>query len=844
MRVVLFCHSLRLRLEPRQRALPARRLRRAARARPRGRRLRAGGRAGACSNLVAEHGEAPLRRLRAAPTRACAATATTPDDARPRRGARRRRPRARARVERRTRWSGASALHRAANAALPAAVPRHAPPLRHRRRTAWPPTTCAHYDGVLAFGEVIRDLYLQHGWARAPGPGTRRPTRACSSPLPGAAARGRPGLDRQLGRRRAHGRAARVPARAGAALGLQARVHGVRYPGARAAAPARRRHRATAAGCRTTRRRGCSRATRVTVHVPRRPYVQALPGIPTIRVFEALACGIPLVSAPWDDARACSTPGRGLPGRARRRARCASTCAPCWTTPALAAVAGRARAARRSWRATPARTASTSCWPSTPNSRAGAGAARGTSPHERTEHATSPSSARAWSRPTGTAPPPTTAASSARCTSAATTSPSTSPTPSTASSTATSPIRRWARVVVYSGARARPRCCARSSRRAAPTWWSRPAASACSTTLLEARGARPAGPGDAGRVLGRRRAGHARPHARRPGRPVPRRCVPRYDLVLTYGGGDPVRRGLPGARRARLRADLQRARPEHAPSRSRRDPRFDGDLGFLGNRLPDREARVEEFFLRAAALLPERRFLLGGSGWERQADAGQRAATSATSTPPTTTPSTARRCAVLNVSRESMARYGFSPATRVFEAAGAGACLITDAWEGHRAVPRAGHARCWSRATATRSPQHVRRARRAQRARAIGEAALPPRAGRAHLRAPRGAARGACWQGARGRCRGGRHERRCAIVILGLSITSSWGNGHATTYRGLVRELARARPRRAVPRARRALVRRATATCPTRRSARTVLYGSLDELQRPLRATRCATPTW
>jgi spore maturation protein CgeB len=38
--------------------------------------------------------------------------------------------------------------------------------------------------------------------------------------------------------------------------------------------------------------------------------------------------------------------------------------------------------------------------------------------------------------------------------------------------------------------------------------------------------------------------------------------------------------------------------------------------------------------------------------------------------------------AVLNISRESMARYGFSPATRVFEAAGAGACIITDAWEG------------------------------------------------------------------------------------------------------------------------------------------------------------------
>ena len=47
----------------------------------------------------------------------------------------------------------------------------------------------------------------------------------------------------------------------------------------------------------------------VTVHVPRRPYVAALPGIPTIRVFEALACGIPLVSAPWNDAEGLFTPG-------------------------------------------------------------------------------------------------------------------------------------------------------------------------------------------------------------------------------------------------------------------------------------------------------------------------------------------------------------------------------------------------------------------------------------------------------------------------------------------------------------------------------------------------------
>jgi spore maturation protein CgeB len=111
------------------------------------------------------------------------------------------------------------------------------------------------------------------------------------------------------------------------------------------------------------------------------------------------------------------------------------------------------------------------------------------------------------------------------------------------------------------------------------------------------------------------------------------------------------------------------------------DPRFACDLSFLGNRLPDREARVEEFFLRAAELAPSQRFLLGGSGWVDKP------------LPPNVTyighvytaDHNSFNCSarmVLNISRESMASYGFSPATRVFEAAGAGACLVTDFWEG------------------------------------------------------------------------------------------------------------------------------------------------------------------
>jgi spore maturation protein CgeB len=159
-----------------------------------------------------------------------------------------------------------------------------------------------------------------------------------------------------------------------------------------------------------------------------------------------------------------------------------------------------------------------------------------------------------------------------------------------------------------------------------------------------------------------------------------RDLIPRYDLVLTYGGGPPV-----VAAYERLGAKacvpiynaLDPATHHPVPP----DPRFAGDLGFLGNRLPDREARVEEFFLGAAARLPGRRFLLGGNGWADKPVTPNvkilghvyTAEHNAFNCSPT---------AVLNINRESMARYGFSPPTRVFEAAGAGACLITDAWVG------------------------------------------------------------------------------------------------------------------------------------------------------------------
>ena len=159
-----------------------------------------------------------------------------------------------------------------------------------------------------------------------------------------------------------------------------------------------------------------------------------------------------------------------------------------------------------------------------------------------------------------------------------------------------------------------------------------------------------------------------------------RRLVPEYDLILTYGGGDPVVRAYRkfGAREC---VPIYNALDPSTHHPVPRNPRFAGDLGFLGNRLPDREARVEEFFLKAAAQLPGRRFLLGGSGWQDKPMPGNVNYVGHVYT----RDHNAFNCsplAVLNVNRESMARYGFSPATRVFEAAGAGACLITDNFVG------------------------------------------------------------------------------------------------------------------------------------------------------------------
>lgn len=293
--------------------------------------------------------------------------------------------------------------------------------------------------------------------------------------------------------------------------------------------------------------------------------------------------------------------------------------------------------------------------------------------------------------------------------------------------------------------------------------------------------------------------------------------IGQYDLILTYGGGDPVVSAYValGARRC---VPIYNALDPATHHPVAAESRFAATLSFLGNRMPDREARVEEFFFRPAALLPNRNFLIGGNGWNDRP------------LPPNvqnvghvfTRDHNAFNCsplAVLNINRESMARYGFSPATRVFEAAGAGACTLTDSFEGVETFFEPGR-----EILVAGSGEEVSERVEAlteDRAKEIGGAALrrvlaahtydqraanleealgidrPRRPTPAATVDPRSSEDSAATEHSYMRIKSrllaepARKPRPLRFVIIGLSITSSWGNGHATTYRGLVRELVR-----------------------------------------------------
>jgi spore maturation protein CgeB len=164
------------------------------------------------------------------------------------------------------------------------------------------------YDGVLAFGAAVREIYLRQGWVRRAWTWHEAADLRGFQPLPGTP------RERDLvwiGNWGDEERTSELneylfgPV---ADLGLEAVIHGVRYP-ERALRWLRRRRIAFRGWLPNHRVPNAFAGASATVHVPRRPYARALPGIPTIRVFEALACGIPLISAPWDDVEGLFTPG-------------------------------------------------------------------------------------------------------------------------------------------------------------------------------------------------------------------------------------------------------------------------------------------------------------------------------------------------------------------------------------------------------------------------------------------------------------------------------------------------------------------------------------------------------
>jgi spore maturation protein CgeB len=159
-----------------------------------------------------------------------------------------------------------------------------------------------------------------------------------------------------------------------------------------------------------------------------------------------------------------------------------------------------------------------------------------------------------------------------------------------------------------------------------------------------------------------------------------RHLIPRFDAVFTSSGGDSVIAAY-GHWGARECVPVYSALDPEIQFPEFRDSRYAGDVAFLGDRFPNRESRVDEFFWKPAATLPESSFLLGGSGWHGKArtpniryvghvPAGDHNAFNSSSR------------ALVHITGESEAECGYSPGAQLFEAAGAGACIITDAWDG------------------------------------------------------------------------------------------------------------------------------------------------------------------
>jgi len=166
-----------------------------------------------------------------------------------------------------------------------------------------------HYDGVLAYGSVIRDIYLAQGWTQHAWTWHEAADTRLFHPIDGVECEGDLVWIGNWGDEERTAELYEFLIEPVKALGIKAQVHGVRYPedAITSLASAGIKYAGWLPNYEVPQ---VFSRFKVTLHVPRRPYVKALPGIPTIRVFEALACGIPLVSAPWEDIEGLFTPGK------------------------------------------------------------------------------------------------------------------------------------------------------------------------------------------------------------------------------------------------------------------------------------------------------------------------------------------------------------------------------------------------------------------------------------------------------------------------------------------------------------------------------------------------------
>jgi spore maturation protein CgeB len=183
----------------------------------------------------------------------------------------------------------------------------------HHRAATQPDTMSAydlsHYDGVLAYGNVIRDIYLARGWTQRAWTWHEAADTRVFHPRPRAEPQGDVIWVGNWGDDERTAELEEFLFEPVRALELRTRIYGVRYPDA--AVDSLRASGIEYSGWLANYRAPEMFAKyRMTVHVPRRPYVESLPGIPTIRPFEALACAIPLISAPWDDAEHLFRPGQ------------------------------------------------------------------------------------------------------------------------------------------------------------------------------------------------------------------------------------------------------------------------------------------------------------------------------------------------------------------------------------------------------------------------------------------------------------------------------------------------------------------------------------------------------